>query len=77
MFISHLLATREVKTDQGTEANEGREVEDKEDVLRHCATKNCQLKTNPQIMSVMCRTTPADLYSLSQKSTSAFRRTPT
>lgn len=38
MFVSHFLATREVEADHGTEANEGREVEDKEKVLRHVAT---------------------------------------
>lgn len=37
MFVSHLLATGEVKADHGTEANERREVEDEEDVLRHVA----------------------------------------
>lgn len=37
MFISHLLATREVEADQGTQTNEGREVEDEEDVLCHDA----------------------------------------
>lgn len=35
MFVSHLLATGEVKADHRTEANECREVEDEEDVLRH------------------------------------------
>lgn len=68
MFISHLLATREVKTDQGTKANERGEVEDKKEVLRHCVIgkTTCKLKTNPQIMSIKCWTTPADLYSAPQ-----------
>lgn len=35
MFVSHLLATGEVKADHRTEADERREVEDEEDVLRH------------------------------------------
>lgn len=35
MFISHLLATREIKADQSTQANEGGEIEDKKDVLCH------------------------------------------
>lgn len=37
MFVSHLLATGEVKADHRTQANERREVEDEEDVLRHFA----------------------------------------
>lgn len=39
MFISHFLATREIKADQGTQANERREIEDKEDVLCHVAAR--------------------------------------
>lgn len=39
MFISHLLATGEVKADHSTEANECRKVEDKEDVLGHVAVR--------------------------------------
>lgn len=40
MFISHLLATREVKANQCTQTNEGREVEDEEEVLRHGDTNS-------------------------------------
>lgn len=35
MFVSHLLATGEVKADHRAEANERGEVEDEEDVLGH------------------------------------------
>lgn len=38
MFISHLLATRKVQADQGTQANEGREIENKKKVFCHIAT---------------------------------------
>lgn len=82
MFISHLLATREVKANQGTQANEGREVKDKEDVLRHVAPrpKTPNYKEPPQITSIISWTAPADLYSALQtcpKSSTAFCRTPT
>lgn len=45
MFISHLLATREVEADQGTQTNEGREIKDEEDVLCHAARPK-KLKPN-------------------------------
>lgn len=66
MFISHLLATREVEADKGTEANEGREVEDKEEVLGHVATRpktpTKNYKVSPKNMSMISCTILADLY---------------
>ena len=83
MFISHLLATREVEADQSTQTNEGREVEDEEDVLCHDARLK-KLKSNykeyPQNASIISWTIPVDLYSslqAFQESSVAFRRTPT
>lgn len=70
MFISHLLATRKVEADKGTEANEGREVEDKEEVLRHVATKiktpTLNYKESSQNTSIISWTRIADLYSALQ-----------
>lgn len=40
MFISHLLATRKVEANQGTQANEGREVENEENVFCHIASRS-------------------------------------
>jgi len=35
VFISHLLATRKIKADQGTQTNEGGEIQDKKEILSH------------------------------------------
>lgn len=35
MFVSHLLATRKIKADQGAQTNEGRKIDDKEDIFCH------------------------------------------
>lgn len=48
MFVSHFLATRKIKADQGTQANERREIQDKEDVLCHVAARP---KSKLQIIS--------------------------
>ena len=65
MFISHLLATREIKADQRTEANEGREVEDKENVFCHGATRPIKPTLNyeqtPWIISIISWTITANL----------------
>lgn len=55
MFISHLLATREVKANQCTQTNEGREVEDEEEVLRHGDTNSKRRRLKKTKLLRLCQ----------------------